>query len=55
MESITSVEVLERVTADTQSARQNIGREWFRERLSRMPPEEKEKLAEKAIKKLEEE
>lgn len=55
LESITSVKDLEKVAAETQSTRNKVGREWFKERLARMPKEEKEKLAEKAIEKLGEE
>jgi len=54
LESISDMEMLEKIAANTQSARQEIGRSWFRERLKRMPKEEKAKLAEKAMEKLEE-
>jgi len=54
LESLATVEDLERVAASTQTARNEVGRGWFKERLARMPKEEKEKLAEKAIEKLEE-
>lgn len=50
-----SVDGLERVAANMQTTRNEIGRHWFKERLARMPKEEKEKLAEKAIEKLGEE
>lgn len=52
LENLTSVETLEKVAANTQSARQEIGREWFKERLARMSPEEKEKVAKKAMERL---
>lgn len=55
LEELTTVDGLEKIAASTQTARTDIGRKWFKERLARMPKEEKEKLAEKAIKKLEEE
>lgn len=53
LESISTVEELERVAADIQSARQSIGQEWFKQRLAKMPKEEKAKLAQKAIERLE--
>lgn len=55
LEGLTTGNDLEKVAASTQTARTEIGRGWFKERLARMPKEEKEKLAEKAIEKLEEE
>ncbi|KKN59499.1 hypothetical protein LCGC14_0541130 [marine sediment metagenome] len=54
LEGLNSVEGLERAAANIQSTRKEIGRGWFKERLARMPKEEKQKLAEKAIEKLEE-
>lgn len=53
LEGLTTGNDLEKVAASTQTARTQIGRGWFKERLARMPKEEKEKLAEKAIEKLE--
>jgi len=55
LEELTTGNGLEKVAASTQKARTEIGRGWFKERLARMPKEEKEKLAERAIEKLEEE
>lgn len=55
LESLVSVDALEKVTASTQTARQEIGRDWFKERLARMSPDEKEKLAKKVVEKLEKE
>ena len=55
LEGLSSAEELEKVAATIQTARTSIGRKWFKERLARMPKEEKEKLAERAIEKLEEE
>lgn len=55
LEGLTTGNDLEKVAASTQTARTEIGRKWFQERLARMPKEEKERLAEKAIEKLEEE
>lgn len=52
LEGLTTVDSLEKVAANTQIARTEIGRKWFKERLARMPKEEKERLAEKAIEKL---
>ena len=54
LEGLTDGNDLEKVAASTQTARTEIGRKWFKERMARMPKEEKEKLAEKAIEKLEE-
>lgn len=54
LESLTTVADLEKVAAVTQNTRNEVGRKWFKERLARMPKEEKAKLAEKAIEKLEE-
>ena len=55
LEGLNSVDGLERAAANIQTVRTEIGRRWFKERLARMPKEEKERLAEKAIEKLEEE
>jgi len=41
LEGISDVSTLESVAASTQSSRQEIGRAWFRERLSRMTPEQR--------------
>ena len=54
LEGLTTIDDLEKVAADTQTARTEVGRGWFKERLSRMPKEEKGKLVERAIEKLEE-
>jgi len=54
LEGLTTGNDLEKVAASTQTARSDIGRGWFKERMTRMPKEEKKKLAEKAIEKLEE-
>ena len=35
--------------------RGDIGREWFKEKIARMSPQEKKALAEKAVEKLEQE
>lgn len=55
LEGISSTDQLEKVAAATQTTRQEIGRKWFKERLSRMSPQEKKKLAEKAMEKMGEE
>lgn len=55
LEGMTSVGGLEQATADIQRHRQDIGRDWFKQRLAKMPKKEKAKLAEKAIEKLEKE
>lgn len=54
LEGLTTVDDLEKVTANTQTARNKIGRGWFKERLARMPKEEKGELVKRAIEKLEE-
>lgn len=43
LESLTTVEELEKVTADVQTVRKDIGRDWYHYRLSKIP---KEKLTE---------
>ena len=43
LESLTTVDELEKVTADVQTIRKDIGRDWYRYRLSQIP---KEKLTE---------
>ena len=53
LEGISTTEDLEKVTANIQSTRQSIGREWFKQRLARMSPEEKQEVASKVIEKLE--
>lgn len=55
LESLSTFEELEKVAASTQSTRQHIGREWFQQRLSKMPKEEKTELIEKTLEKLEKE
>ena len=39
LESLTTVDDLESVTADVQTIRRDIGRDWYRYRLSRLPKE----------------
>lgn len=53
LEGISTVDELERVVADTQTASTTISRKWFKQRLAKMPKEEKAQFAEKAIEKLE--
>lgn len=55
LEGISTTDDLEQVAADIQSARQSIGKDWFKQRLANMSPEEKKRVAEKAIEKMEEE
>ena len=55
LEALTNANDLERATAKLQTTRNEIGREWFKKKLAKMPKEEKTKLAEKAIEKLGEE
>ena len=53
LESLSSAEDLERVAAITQSTRQEVGRAWFKQKLANTSPEEKKKIAEKAMKRIE--
>jgi len=53
LEGLSTVEDLEKVAARIQTARQEIGRNWFKEKLTKMPKEEKSELVEKTIEKLE--
>jgi len=53
LEGLSTVEELEKVAARVQTARQEIGRNWFKEKLTKMPKEEKSELVEKTIEKLE--
>ncbi len=54
LEGLSSVNGLERAAANIQTTRTEIGKGWFKERMARMPKEEKKQLAERAIEKLEE-
>jgi len=49
LESLTTTDDLERATADVQAVRRDIGRDWYRHRLSRLP---KEKLTEADLEEL---
>lgn len=51
LESISSVSELENLAGDTQSLRNDVGRDWFRHRLSQMSESEKVELTKKAIEK----
>jgi len=55
LEEISTVGQLEKVAATTQTARQEIGRTWFKERLGKMSKEERTEVVEKAVEKLKEE
>jgi len=55
LEAITTVNELEKAAANTQTANTKISRKWFKRKLSKMTPEEKTKIATKAIEKLGEE
>lgn len=46
LEGLSDVPALEKICATTQTTRQHIGRTWMRERLQRMPPEQREKVEE---------
>lgn len=52
LESITTVATLEKVTANTQTARQEIGRAWFKKRLAEMPEEAKAEIEKQVKEKL---
>ncbi|MBA7465035.1 hypothetical protein ES707_00196 [subsurface metagenome] len=54
LEKITTTDELEKAAAKTQTAYTQISRRWFKERVARMPQEEKAELAKKAMKQLEE-
>ena len=54
LEGLSHIADLESVAADVQSSRQTIGKEWFKQKLANMPKEDKEKLVEKAVQKIEE-
>ena len=47
LEALESVEQLETLAAETQKIRQDIGRQWFKHRLAKMNPEEREQLTKK--------
>jgi len=47
LEGLSSVDALEAITAKTQGTRQEIGSAWFRERLSRLSPEQRQMVEEK--------
>ena len=49
LESLGNVDDLERVAATTQTIRNEIGREWFKRRLSKMSKEEKAEAVEKSL------
>jgi len=54
LESLTEADDLEKVAANTQSARQDIGKSYFKQRLKKMSPEDRAAFRQKAIDKLEE-
>lgn len=47
LEGVSDVSTLETISANTQSVRQDIGQSWFRERLSRMTPDQRAQVEEK--------
>ncbi len=55
LEGITTIDELETIAAKTQTAYTHISREWFKQRLTKMPKEEKAELVKKTIAHLEEE
>lgn len=54
LEGLNSKAELEQLTIRTTTLQKYVGREWFKIRLAKMPEEKKAKLAEMAMKKLEE-
>ena len=54
LESFSNIAQLELVAAHTQTVRQDIGRAWFKAKLERMSPAEKEETVKKVMAKLEE-
>lgn len=46
LSQVSDVSMLEKIAAETQTTRQEIGKAWFRERLSRMTLEQREKVEE---------
>jgi len=44
LEQLPSISILEGIAANTQATRQEIGKDWFRERLSRMTPEQRKSV-----------
>jgi len=54
LEQLSSVPQLEEVAAKTQATRQEIGKSWFKQRLSLMPPEQREEVEEQLRKRVEE-
>jgi hypothetical protein len=47
LEGVSTVDALEGITAKAQGTRQDIGSSWFRERLSRMTPEQRQIVEQK--------
>lgn len=54
LETLTSVDDLEKVALKIKTTRMKIGATFFKEKLKRMPEEDKKQLAKKALEKLEE-
>lgn len=54
LEGLNDVSQLETVSAKTQSIRQDIGRTWFRERLTRMTPEQRQRVEDELRRRAEE-
>lgn len=55
LEGISSTDQLETITANLQTARNDIGRQYFKKKLSNMPAADKSELVSQTIQKLEEE
>lgn len=53
LESLSTIDELEKAASSLQTGRQEIGRKWFQERMSRMPSDEKVAVTQQAIEKLE--
>jgi hypothetical protein len=52
LESLSSIGDLELLAGDTQSLRNEVGRDWFRHRLSNLTPEQKSKLTSNVVDKM---
>jgi len=55
LETITNINEVEQLAADTEKFRRELGREWYKRRLSHLNPSDKKKIREKAHELVEEE
>ncbi len=54
LESLRDVEGLEKAAAEVQTVRQEVGRQWFNEKLKNLSPEDKERIKTRVAERLEE-